>query len=227
MVKVHKLMWFLLRYVGKLGMIIIYATLSVFLFDDVCTAVNLNAQNKICYVQCLQAFSRKHTSQFHKYTADGQLPKGDQDSSTATMMSFVGHTSSDACGARHPQQLKITKSLVESLIVACGLPMSLVGMPAFKDFIHGINPKFSLPSWQFVKYKALPEVAERKRVALQKLLDSSSHVALTHDIWTDRSCHSYLAVTAYTFVECNPQSGLLTFSAFSGSHTWDPDCRRD
>lgn len=113
----------------------------------------------------------------------------------------------------------LADSLVEHLIVSCGMAISVVEKPDFKTFIHNLNPKFALPSRQHITYKILPQLVERKKKALQMNLDLAKNIALTLDIWTDRSSHSFLAITAHTFVSCTPLSCLLTFTSFSGSHT--------
>lgn len=140
-------------------------------------------------------------------------------SSQSTMMSFVEKQDPDTFGPNHPQQVKFVESLAENMIVGCGLPISVVEHPQFKSFIQDLNPKLSIPTRQSLTYKILPQLAERKRKILLKTLNEAEHIALTMDIWTDRSCHSFLAITAHTFLNCTPTSGLLTFCSFSGSHT--------
>ena len=65
-------------------------------------------------------------------------------------------------------------------------------------------------------------MTESKRSILLNALGEASQVSLTLDIWTDQSCHSYLAITVHTFIRCNSVSGLLTFAHFKGSHTGAP-----
>ena len=50
-------------------------------------------------------------------------------------------------------------------------------------------------------------------------MQDAQKVALTVDIWSDRRQHSYLGVTAHSFVDCVSRSALLTFSDFKGRHT--------
>lgn len=159
---------------------------------------------------------RKHPGVFKEYTDEGVKPDPTQ-LSIASM--FGGDRPSDAYGPKHPQQIKCNESLVSNLIVSCGIAISVVEKPAFRAFKADINPKLVLPSRQHITYKMLPKLADRTRATLQKVLDSSKHVALTLDIWTDRSTHSFLAITAHTFVACTPLSCLLTFASFTGSHT--------
>ena len=186
----------------------------LYLFTD-----RIDSGDTVTAVLCAmyRHFQRKHRAQFSKYLSASS--KDNADDGSSTLSSFLTERSSDSYGASHPLQKKFTHSLVNNLIVGCGLPMSVVEKPAFKAFISDVSPKLCPPSRQFVTYKALPELAEMKKTALQHVLDSASYVALTLDIWTDRSCHSFLGVTAHTFHECVHESGLLTFRAFTGSHT--------
>lgn len=135
------------------------------------------------------------------------------------MMSFLCSSAVESFGPNHPQQLKFRESLIANLVVACGLPMSVVDKPEFKEFIKDCNSKLTVPCRQTLTYSLLPKLQENLRTILLHRLEQASHVSLTLDIWTDRSCHSFLAITAHTFVKCNSVSGLLTFTPFRGSHT--------
>jgi len=160
---------------------------------------------------------RKHREQHKKYLADGQATKPLL--SQGNILLFVDKQGSDTFGPNHPQQVKFVESLTENLIVACGLPISVVDKPEFQSFIHDLNPKLSIPTRQSLTYKILPQLADSRRTVLLNALAKANQVALTLDIWTDRACHSFLAITAHTFHDCTPLSGLLTFCSFTGSHT--------
>ena len=54
---------------------------------------------------------------------------------------------------------------------------------------------------------------------LQTVLAVPHHASVTLDIWTDRSMHSFMAITVHTFSDCNAYVFLLPFQAFKGSHT--------
>lgn len=89
----------------------------------------------------------------------------------------------------------------------------------FLQFLKDMDPKFSPPSRKVISNKLIPKLHDK---AMQKVVDHikvAKNVALTLDIWTDRRQHSYLGITAHTFLNCIPQSLLLVFSSFKGSHT--------
>lgn len=112
-----------------------------------------------------------------------------------------------------------TTSFVTNLVVGCNLPLSLSEHPSFRQFIHDVDPKFVLPSRRHISYNLIPAMWERKKTAIYDIMNTTRSVSLTVDIWTDRVMHSYLALTAHTFLKYTPQSYLLKFAAFDGSHT--------
>ena len=54
---------------------------------------------------------------------------------------------------------------------------------------------------------------------IKSFVDKCIDISLTTDIWTDRRSHAFLAVTAHAFQDGKPVRALLSFKAFSGSHT--------
>ena len=54
---------------------------------------------------------------------------------------------------------------------------------------------------------------------LHEYLSAVPDVSLTCDIWTDRRSHAYLGVTVHSFHDGKPESHLLAFQTFAGSHT--------
>lgn len=119
----------------------------------------------------------------------------------------------------HPVQTRLSKSLVADCIVGCGLPISIVEQPSFIRFLAGLDPKFHPPSRLHITTKLLPELHQSVMHKVQSHLANAAAVSLTLDVWTDRRQHSYFGVTAHTFINCTPQSLLIGFSAFKGSHT--------
>ena len=98
----------------------------------------------------------------------------------------------------NPRQKLPTKSLVSHLILNCGLPVSIVDDPDFRQFLHDVDPQFSVFCRQTVTYAILPAITEGKHNKLQQLLKkSTSDLALTTDTWTDRGQHAFLGVTVH------------------------------
>lgn len=164
---------------------------------------------------CCRHLQRKHSDIHQKYLTE-QSTKAD---SAQTTMTSLFPMSSEVFATTHPKYNRFAESLVENLVVACGMPFSIVEKPEFKAFIYGLEPRMPMPCRQTLTYTVLPKLAKKRTAAVQDLMDAASTVALTLDIWTDRTNHAYLAITAHTFVHCILQSCLLTFSSFAGSHT--------
>lgn len=68
-------------------------------------------------------------------------------------------------------------------------------------------------------YSYLPELRRTQDSKLKAVLDRSTDLSLTTDIWTDRRSHAFLAVTVHGFDDGFPFSYLLSFKSFDGSHT--------
>lgn len=158
---------------------------------------------------------RKHDAAYKEYTSRYQLT----DASQPTIDSVMKRDDNGPLGVKHPQQLKFNRSVVNNLIVGCALPMSIVENPNFRAFIHDLNPKLSLPSRQHISYTLIPDLHAQRLMAVKKHLSQVNFISLTLDLWSDRRCHSFMAITGHTFAECIPTNFLLTFQSFKGSHT--------
>jgi len=55
----------------------------------------------------------------------------------------------------NPRQKLLTNSLVSNVIVKCGLPVSVVDNPDFRQFLADVDAKFSVPCRQTVSYSIL------------------------------------------------------------------------
>ena len=171
----------------------------------------------ICVVYDFRHLERRHSQVYKKYLTAGASKNVDP--TQPSMASMVTVSSSDEYGYRHPKSIRFAESLVENLIVACGIPFSVVEKEEFIAFIKSIDPKLSIPTRQRLTYKILPQLVAKRLSRVKEVISSASTVALTMDIWTDRAGHSFLAITAHTFVNCIMHSCLIAFSSFRGSHT--------
>jgi hypothetical protein len=133
--------------------------------------------------------------------------------------SFLDSSKDEKYKAHHPDQVRKCNSFVEHAIIGCGLPLSVMENPHFLQFLKDLDPKFSLPSRKVVSTKIIPKLHDNTMDKVVGHLQLAQYVALTLDIWTDRRQHSYLGITAHTFLDCIPHSLLLLFSSFKGSHT--------
>ncbi|XP_065682261.1 uncharacterized protein LOC136095494 [Hydra vulgaris] len=121
-------------------------------------------------------------------------------------------------GFQHPDQIKITDSLVANLIVGCSLLLSLVEISNFRKFICDMNNKYVLPSRSHLTSQLIPEAVKENREFISKQVQSIGLIAMTVDIWTDRRMHSYLACTGHYFSDGKLQNFLLAFRPVKGRH---------
>jgi len=117
------------------------------------------------------------------------------------------------------RQRTVTNSLVTNLIVKCGLPVSIVDDINFRNFVADLDLNIFVPCRQTVTQTILPQQLAAETEKLQNVPNTAPDVSLTTDIWTDHRAHTFLAVTVHTFARGEPQSYLLDFKAFEGSHT--------
>lgn len=143
--------------------------------------------------------------------------KQQSDDQQPSVVAFLN--TSNVYGTRHPDQLKRTWSFINNIIIGCGLSLAITDNEHFRRFMKDLDPKFVLPSRRHMSTALIPTAYQEKTLAIQKLVGDARFVSLTVDIWTDRVMHSYIAVTAHTFVNSTPQSGLLQFMPIDGSHT--------
>ncbi len=133
---------------------------------------------------------------------------------------FIG-VSDNSYQSNHPCQKLITNSVVENLIVRGGVPIAFVECEGFLRFMADIDQKYVAPSHKTVTSTILPRLVQQKKERVRDLLTRSTDIALTIDIWTDRRQHSFIGMTAHSFDvrKGTPQSCLLKFKSFKGSHT--------
>jgi hypothetical protein len=162
---------------------------------------------------------RKHLDVYMKYEQHVKMQVGADGLKQSSMASYVTSQGDTHYGQSNPRQRSLTKSLILNVIVQCNLPVSLVDNPHFRAFLAELDPKFTPPCRQTVTYTILPQLLESQKAKVRAVINSSSDISLTADIWTDRRSHAFLAVTFHLFKNGQPVSGLLDFRAFGGSHT--------
>lgn len=76
-------------------------------------------------------------------------------------------------------------------------PSSVVEDKGFKKFVKILDPRYEIPSRRTVMRKILPEKYKDIKIKLKEKIDSTTHLALTTDIWTSRQIRSYCCVTGH------------------------------
>jgi len=160
---------------------------------------------------------RLHPEIYKEY--EDQREGKSADANQSSMSDFLSVSEGQFYAAMNPRQKLLTNSLVENLIVKCGLPVSVVDNPYLRKFVRDLDSKFVIPCRQTVSNSILPHLLKTQNETLKKFLDSCEHLALTADIWTDRRAHAFFGITVHAFHDGQPSSKLLAFKAFHGSHT--------
>jgi len=110
-----------------------------------------------------------------------------------------------------------------NMVVGCGLPMTTVAKPSFREYSNALDPKYAVPS--IGKFNKLFE--QKYSQCKEKLLEtmqSARLVTIGMDIWTKKSYRSsYLGITACFFnsVSHKPVHALLNLYTIEHPHTGD------
>lgn len=115
---------------------------------------------------------------------------------------------------------RVVASITKNLIIRCNFPLNLVEKPAFRDFMKECNFKCPSISSKRIKYDIIPSFSNVVMKRIQDALNSTQHVTLTVDTWSDRRCRSYLGITCH-FIDQKmiPQAFLIDFLRFKYPHT--------
>lgn len=126
----------------------------------------------------------------------------------------------DTYSSNNPRQRTLSKSVVENLIIGCGLPVSIVENEHFRKFMSDVDAKYVVPCRKTVTTSHLTQLLKVKQDAVKNAVRAAGDVALTVDIWTDRRQHSFIAITAHILEKSlGSKSLLICFKSFKGSHT--------
>ena len=174
--------------------------------------------------------SRRHGAKYKEYLRSTQpsQPEPTQ-SSIVNFTAGAGSQSSDSTATRSfststysrtsTRAKHLTQSLLDNVIIGCGLPVSLVDHPKFCKFLSDMDARYDRPCRQTVTQTLVPKSVQTQKDALRAELDKCNSISLTTNVWTDRRMHAYLGVTVHALVGGNPKSNLLAFRTLTGSHT--------
>ncbi|XP_076042318.1 zinc finger BED domain-containing protein 4-like [Oratosquilla oratoria] len=76
-------------------------------------------------------------------------------------------------------------------------PVSVVEDKGFRRLLHGLNPRYQLPSRREISRTLLPNLYKHEVEKMRKELDQAKHISLTTDIWTSRQTKGFITVTAH------------------------------
>ncbi|XP_066966369.1 zinc finger BED domain-containing protein 4-like [Macrobrachium rosenbergii] len=99
-------------------------------------------------------------------------------------------------------------------------PISIVEDKGFKNFVHGLDPRYVMPSRRDLTRKYLPALYEEAVKQVQGDLRDTPHVSLTTDLWTSRQTRGFITVTAhYITSEWRLKSSVLETARLKVDHT--------
>ena len=120
------------------------------------------------------------------------------------------------CTRNNPQQIALSKMVINDLIIALILPFSIVERPEFSQAMFTVHPTFVVPSRMSICRDVLPKMIDKVESELKQACKSSRFVALTLDLWTDRRMRCFYAITIHYINQCLFKSHLLAFKYLSG-----------
>ncbi|CAF5027376.1 unnamed protein product [Rotaria magnacalcarata] len=110
--------------------------------------------------------------------------------------------------------------LQKSLIIKCGLPLNIVEHADFRDFLKDCHLKYEPVSSKKLKSAVIPSLKINVLKKIHETINNTYDLTLTIDVWSDRRCCSYLAITYHVIDEkMVPQAYLIDFTRFKSPHT--------
>lgn len=98
-------------------------------------------------------------------------------------------------------------------------PYSIVEDKGFRKLVEVLNPGYTLPSRQKIRYDLMPELYLCAKSQLASMLDNIINVALTTDMWSNQNMDCFLTVTVHFFYKNILKSYVLTTCDVPTSHT--------
>lgn len=97
-----------------------------------------------------------------------------------------------------PDRKKCLDNALLKMIVTDIQPFKVVEDKEFKNFVHLLNPNYSLSTRQTISKTLIPLEYRKCVFSVEDLIKSEvENVCLTTDCWTSRCIESYIAVTAH------------------------------
>ncbi len=121
----------------------------------------------------------------------------------------------------HPRQISLGASLLK-MISTDMLPISVVEGEGFKQFVHELEPKFSIPRRWTVRRKIVSKVDDEILPEIRNMASKLSHgdIHTTSDLWDTRMRDSLLGLRIHFIDELwRLNNHTIGLEKFSGRHT--------
>jgi hypothetical protein len=121
----------------------------------------------------------------------------------------------------NPKVEQLNNMLTE-FICREGLPFRLLDSPFFKAFIAELDPRYELPTRQWLSAELMPSMHNKVKANIESGLRAAKSRALTTDMWTSSSNDAYMGVTChYIDADFNLHNKTLAVKHTPGKHDAD------
>ena len=86
---------------------------------------------------------------------------------------------------------------VAECLIADMRPFNTVESQSFKNLCSALDPKFDLPSKTTFSEVVIPKMYQDTRIKIEKVLNSTSSLAITADGWTSAATENYITMTGH------------------------------
>ncbi|KAK3887901.1 hypothetical protein Pcinc_008051 [Petrolisthes cinctipes] len=154
-----------------------------------------------------------------------ECPESSQTSQTTTRSHVLQQTLHDVMAKKDGYKeggfkKKNLDDLLTNMITTDLQPMSIVEDRGFRKFVHGLDPRYILPSRRDLTRKHIPNKYHEVVQQVKNELREIPHISLTTDIWTSRQTRGFLTVTAhYICANWNMKSAVLETARIKKDHT--------
>ncbi|XP_048867865.1 E3 SUMO-protein ligase ZBED1-like isoform X7 [Brienomyrus brachyistius] len=121
------------------------------------------------------------------------------------------------------RQVALTDSIV-TYIVNGLLPLSTVENKDFIAVLQLAEPFFTMPSRRDLTQNLIPQRTVAVKLNLINLIESTSDICLTVDLWSNRSMRSFFGMTGHFISNFTLQNVMLSCQRFRGRHSADNIC---
>lgn len=164
----------------------------------------------------LPSSSQKKASSTYNLLKSTPCSDSPSSSNQTTLEGIV--TTPQMYNSKDRRQCQLTESII-SLIAGNLLPQSFVESKRFHNFMSVADSKYQIPSKKYLKRKLLPKKCTQIRNDMMKLLQKTTNICVTADIWSSRQLRSFFGITAHFIVNWSLKSIMIGCSRFKGSHT--------
>ncbi|KAL4113409.1 hypothetical protein QTP88_017034 [Uroleucon formosanum] len=112
---------------------------------------------------------------------------------------------SNRFGAPSELQIKAFYEAIVRMIAEDLQPLSIVENEGFRNMVKLLDSRYQIPSRRALGRTIIPNIYSNVRNKVQTLLNDTSFIALTTDIWTSINTDSFITITAHFFPKGHSQ----------------------